>query len=410
LREVALKRVCELVTDPGPDEERPFVALEHVVGGTGGLAKDVELSRRGPAAGLAAVSPGDVLFGKLRPYLAKTFRVSEPMFASTELMALRPAPDIDSRWLHYLLMSDEIMGWAVATSDGSKMPRTNWAELGEYRVTVPESSAQRAIADFLDAETARIDALIEKKRRQSALIDLRWVAVVTDLVRGRYTTAANRRASGVDWIGELPEEWETPSVGMMFNVELGKMLNQLAAEGENQRPYLRNQNVQWDRFDLTDVATMHFDPDEHGRFTVREGDLLVCEGGDVGRAALWSSDADIHYQKALHRVRPRTNAPPRFLIYVLWAASSLGVFTIEGNQSTIVHLTREQLRAHRIPWPPEKQQRQIVAELDAARAKMRKLQERWSRQITLLTENRQALITAAVTGRIGVPGAAIPRA
>ncbi len=93
-------------------------------------------------------------------------------------------------------------------------------------------------------------------------------------------------------------------------------------------------------------------------------------------------------------------------MYVLWAASSLGVFAIEGNQSTIVHLTREQLRAHRIPWPAEVLQRRIVAELDEARAKMRDLQERWAHQIQLLTEHRQALITAAVTGRIEVPEAA----
>jgi type I restriction enzyme S subunit len=266
--------------------------------------------------------------------------------------------------------------------------------------------AQRAIADFLDTETARIDALIAKKRKQSALIDLRWIALVTDLVRGRHIASANHRVSGVDWIEELPEEWGTPSVGMMFDVQLGKMLNQRAAEGENQRSYLRNQNVQWDSFDLKDVATMHFEPDEHGRFTVRKGDLLVCEGGDVGRAAMWSSEAEVHYQKALHRVRPRTSAPSRFLMYVLWAASSLGVFAIEGNQSTIVHLTREQLRAHRVPWPPEEQQCQIVAELDKARAKMRDIKERLAQQIELLAEHRQALITAAVTGQLDVPGVA----
>jgi type I restriction enzyme S subunit len=189
---------------------------------------------------------------------------------------------------------------------------------------------------------------------------------------------------------------------MMFDVELGKMLNQSAAEGENQLRYLRNQNVQWDRLDLGDVSTMHFEPDQRERFSVRKGDLLVCEGGDVGRAAMWSSEEQIYYQKALHRVRPRTTAPPRYLMYVLWAASSLGVFTIEGNQSTIVHLTREQLRAHRIPWPPVEKQRQIVAELDKARANMRHLQEKWSEQIELLAEHRQALITAAVTGQLNV--------
>jgi hypothetical protein len=113
---------------------------EHIVGGTGKVDAGTELPRRRPAAGLAAVEPGDVLFGKLRPYLAKTSRVREQIFASTELLALRPVRGVDSRWLHYVIMSDQIVRWAVATSDGSKMPRTSWSALGEYRVTVPELS------------------------------------------------------------------------------------------------------------------------------------------------------------------------------------------------------------------------------------------------------------------------------
>lgn len=310
---------------------------------------------------------------------------------------------------HYLLRSSPYLAEIGRISknlppNGFDLP---WEQFRRVLVECCPLAEQRAIADFLDSETARIDALIEKKRRQSVLVDARWGALITDLVRGRQV-ASQYKESGVEWIGALPVEWGTPTVGMMFDVELGKMLNQRAAEGENQLRYLRNQNVQWDSFDLKDVSTMHFDPGQLERFRVRKGDLLVCEGGDVGRAAMWSSEDDIYYQKALHRVRPRTTAPSRFLMYVLWAASSLGVFTIEGNQSTIVHFTREQLRAHRIPWPPEEQQRQIVVELDKARAKMRNLQEKWSRQIQLLTEHRQALITAAVTGEIEVPGSAAP--
>lgn len=212
---VALKRICTLITTPGPQEERKSVALEHLVGGAGRIDPGAQLPRHLPAAGLAAVEPGDVLFGKLRPYLAKTLRVCEPLFASTELLALRPAPGVDPRWLHYLVMSDPVVRWAVAASDGSKMPRTSWSALGEYRVTVPKPRAQRAIADFLDAETARIDALIDKKRGQLRLLDLRWIALVTDLVRGRNVASSGRRASRVDWIEELPQGWGTPTVGMI---------------------------------------------------------------------------------------------------------------------------------------------------------------------------------------------------
>ncbi len=362
---------------------------------------DLDISVWNPAeddSSYKRVLPGDFVIG-LRSFQSGIGFSRIAGLVSPAYTVLRPIQPIEHRYFKHYFKSDVLISQLENVSQGIRQGRTISTEsFYNLKLPVPSDHTQRAIADFLDTETVRIDTLIEKKRKQSTLIDLRWIALVTDLVRRRRVTSTNRRASGVDWIGDLPEEWGTPSVGMMFDVELGKMLNQRAAEGENQRPYLRNQNVQWDSFNLNDVSTMHFDPDESGRYTVRKGDLLVCEGGDVGRAAMWSSDEEIHYQKALHRVRPRTTAPPRFLMYVLWAASSLGVFTIEGNQSTIVHLTREQLRAHRIPWPSEVQQRQIVTELDAARAKMRKLQERWSRQIELLTEHRQALITAAVTG------------
>ena len=173
MRRVALKRLCHLVTDPGRDFQRHYVALEHVASGTGRLIDGAELPQRGPGPGAAAVKPGDVLFGKLRPYLAKTLRLDEPMFASTELLALRPLPSVDSRWLHYLVMSNQIVGWAVATSDGSKMPRTSWSALGRFKVTLPDLRVQRAIADFLDSETTRIDTLIAKKRRLIELVSSR---------------------------------------------------------------------------------------------------------------------------------------------------------------------------------------------------------------------------------------------
>ena len=360
-----------------------------------------------PSRARRILRSGDTIVSTVRTYLRAVLPIqddADDLIASTGFAVLSPGSSIDSRFLSWYAQADPFIEQVVARSVGVSYPAIAPTDLARFPVPNPTLPEQRAIADYLDAETARIDALIEKKRRQSVLVDARWVALVTDLIRGRHTAFSRLKESGVDWIGALPEEWGTPTVGMMFDVELGKMLNQRAAEGENQLRYLRNQNVQWDRFDLDDVSTMHFESEQRQRFGVRKGDLLVCEGGDVGRAAMWSLEEEICYQKALHRVRPRTVAPPRFLMYVLWAASLLGVFTIEGNQSTIVHLTREQLRTHRMPWPREDQQHQIVAELDKARAKMRNLQEKWSQQIKLLTEHRQALITAAVTGQIGVPG------
>jgi type I restriction enzyme S subunit len=144
---------------------------------------------------------------------------------------------------------------------------------------------------------------------------------------------------------------------------------------------------------------MDFPPPEQSRFQVRAGDLLVCEGGEPGRAAIWNGQLpEIYYQKALHRVRPRSYSLVRWLFYCLKAATALNVFAVEGNTTTIAHLTGEQLRSHRFAFPDPATQERLVAFLDKAGEGENKLIEAIERQIGLLQEHRQALIAAVITG------------
>jgi type I restriction enzyme, S subunit len=164
--------------DLGP---QPYIALESVESGTGRLFSPESLPEREDAdAGVASAACGDVLFSKLRPYLRKTWLVDRPCYASTELLCIRPGMRLDSRWLSYLASSQHFVDWAVATSDGTKMPRTSWEKMAELRFDVPTPNEQRGIADYLDRETARIDALIEKKQRMVELLDHAFAARVED--------------------------------------------------------------------------------------------------------------------------------------------------------------------------------------------------------------------------------------
>lgn len=405
-RSVPLKRLAELRVERRRSDADGLLTLEVVESGTGRLLADPwDSPVEPPHAGVAEVEAGDVLFGKLRPYLAKVVHVTRPAYASTELLCLRPNTATDPRWFFYRMIARPTVEWAAATSEGTKMPRTSWERLGEFHVHVPALSKQRAIADYLDTETARIDALIAKKRTLSARLAEQFESRVFVAV-----TAGLREAplvpSGLDWAPRIPETWGTPTVSANFDVQLGKMLSAEATAGVDQQPYLRNVNVQWDRIDLDDLATMHFSPEEKLKFELKPGDLLVCEGGVVGRAAVWAGGVVCFYQKALHRVRPRVAASTRFLMYALRAAANLNVFAVEGNLSTIVHLTREQLNAHRFPWPPVEEQTEIVEHLDHLALKHEAIRRRLDDQISLLKERRHALITAAVTGELEIPGAA----
>lgn len=276
----------------------------------------------------------------------------------------------------------------------------SWEQLRCLPILLPSVNEQRKVVDFLDVETARIEALISKKCRLIELLIEYVDSIVLDGVSGNLTSPDSfLKHSGVDWLGDIPRHFETPWLGAFHTTQLGKMLSVEAATGPDQYPYIKNTNVRWDHFDLEDLPTMTFDASDRQRCSLRSGDVLVCEGGEVGRSAVWDHDSEIFFQKALHRVRLLGENVPRYLMYCLWAAAKLRVFEVEGNQATIVHLTGEKLREHRFPWPPLEEQRQIVELIDAQRKRIDQIIESLQKQMELLIERRQALVTDVVTGQ-----------
>jgi len=355
---------------------------------------------------------GDIVFNKMSIRDGAMGVAREDGLVTYHYEVMRPKPRIDPRYVAYLMKSEWFRGELIKLERGIGIGGTSGVRTTEVPFSVlrtidgpvADPRVQHRVADYLDDETARIDALVRARRQQRSLIDERLLAAIWNATT-KGIDAEQMRPSGIDWVGEVPAHWGTPTVGTNFHVQLGKMLTADGSSSGEQSPYLRNVNVQWDRIDTGDLKTMHFDPMDRIRYRLRSGDLLVCEGGEVGRAAVWSGELDgCYYQKALHRLRPLGAASVRFLMYALWAAASRGVFSNEGNTSTIVHLTAEQLRAHRLPWPPLDEQNEIVAGLDALRQRVSALTTALESQVDLLLERRQSLITAAVTGQIEIPG------
>ncbi len=205
--------------------------------------------------------------------------------------------------------------------------------------------------------------------------------------------------SGVEWLGEIPAHWEVAPVYARYEVALGKMLDTKWVTGEYSGRYLRNIDVQWDRVNTQGLPEMDFAPWERDRYMVRPGDLLVCEGGEVGRTAIWRGELDeCFYQKALHRVRPRSRQEePRFFYYLMSMVAACGVFASGGNQNTIDHLTSTQLKHYRFPFAFSGEQRAIATFLDRETARIDALVAKKERLIELLQEQRTALISRAVT-------------
>lgn len=350
------------------------------------------------------LAEGDVLLAKDGNTLGITNVVRQlprPATVNGSIAVIRPF-GIHPGFLRYVLASDATQQSIAALKGGMGVPHLFQWDINRLPVPLPQPDEQRRISDFLDGETAGIRGLIDVRQRQLKLLEERELSRVFHAIAGT-AEPGERKGSGLKWLGDVPVDWPLLSVSSQYEVLLGKMLNQERARGEYLRPYLRNTNVQWDRISVEDLLYMNFPPSERSRYEVRPGDLLICEGGQPGRSAIWHGEiSEIYYQKALHRARSRGRSSVRWLFYCLRAATALNVFSVEGNSTTIGHLTGEQLRAHRFPFPERLVQDRLVAQLEEAAAEARRTSRLLKRQVELLAERQQALITAAVMGQIDV--------
>jgi restriction endonuclease S subunit len=158
--------------------------------------------------------------------------------------------------------------------------------------------------------------------------------------------------------------WRVKPLGELAETQLGKMLNSSKQTGLHSRPYLRNVNVQWGWFDMSDVKSMDIFPDEESKFLAQKGDLLICEGGEVGRCAIWNQDEPVGIQNAVHRVRVGSDLDTIYLGHYLQHLALAGGLERFSSGVTIKHLTQEKLRRIPIAYPPMDEQKRIVAQLE----------------------------------------------
>lgn len=201
----------------------------------------------------------------------------------------------------------------------------------------------------------------------------------------------------------LQSNWRLERLADVFDIQLGKMLSGKARAGISPKPYLRNRNVQWGSLDTSEIVEMDFNDREMEKFRLRNGDLLMCEGGEPGRTAIWRDElTECYYQKAIHRLRPLDGRtlPEFFLYWFRFAFDITNIYGISGASSTIAHLPLAQLRSLSVPVPPMAEQRQIALALSAVQRAI----DRQERLIALTTELKKALMHQLFTeGTRGEP-------
>lgn len=333
-----------------------FIGLEHLEPGSlhirtwGNVADGTTFTRR--------CRPGQVLFGKRRAYQRKVAVVEFDAVVSGDIYVFTPKNDqLLPEFLPFLCLSERFFQHAVGTSAGSLSPRTNWSSLARFEFVLPHRDHQRRIAEILWAVDRSLDA---HRDCLNAAQDVRTAKLFALYRRGIGHSEFVETA-----LGQRPRGWEVAPLERRYEVQLGKMMSPKAVAGASKRPYIRNANVQWNRLDLSDVATMSFTPRETKKFDLRSGDILACEGRHVGKSALWRDEIPgACYQKALHRIRARdSNQVPEFLLFQMEHHSLSGIFADRTGETTIPHLPAERLRQIPFCFPPRDEQQQIATEI-----------------------------------------------
>lgn len=270
-------------------------------------------------------------------------------------------------------------------------------------VTLPDKEEQAFIALKIRAETTRIDTLIAKKTRFIELLKEKRQALITHAVTKGLDPNVKMKDSGVEWIGEVPEHWEVMPVKFKFDARLGKMIQPVSSSDSDVLiPYHRAQTVQWESIDDAAVEKMWASPSDIKKFSIKTGDLLICEGGDVCRSAIvknspWNA---LIYQNSIHRVRAKDQYSVDWILRLMQHLRSSGWIDVLCNKNTIVHFTSEKLGALMCAFPTPKEASDIIDNLDRETTRIDTLIEKSKRSIDLLKERRSALITTAVTGQI----------
>lgn len=408
---VPLRRTARILNGGTPpsgvaefwDGEVPFVTPPDLNGLDGAPLDNTARTITADGVAHSGLAPtGSVLLSTRAP-IGHIGWLTSPAAFNQGCRAIVPAPDHEARFLAYALVA------ARADMDarglGTTFLELSGSSLAQIEVPLVPLEAQRAIADYLDRETAQIDAFVTKNEELIALLTERRGALIARAVLRGLDASVELRDSGVTWLGEVPSHWRVSRLSRWFEVTLGKMLDEAKFAGTvgDVLPYVRASNIKAERLDLSDVKSMPFTPPEQAKVSLRSGDLVVVEGGSIGVNAPIEKDMyGWGFQKTVNRVRAIRGDFTRFLGYQIDVIREAGVLNMITNVSTIQHLTAEKLERMVVAMPPAVEQEAIVRHIRRATSAIDRAVETAEEGVRLARERRAALILAAVTGKIDV--------
>ncbi|NPV50680.1 MAG: hypothetical protein HPY60_05725 [Candidatus Methanofastidiosum sp.] len=378
-----------------------YVGLEHII------PSQIKMNNWGNSSEVKSTKnifyKGDILYGKLRPYLDKSVICDRKGICSTDIVVLKPNTNIiDNIFLAYFIHHDFFIRYAIKTMTGVNHPRTSWSKLKHLSIPLPPLPEQIAIANVLSTVQESIEkneAVINstKELKKSLMNHLFTYGPVS------VSEAENVKIKESE-VGLIPDDWEIVRLGDIFEIQQGITLCRESSPGKYLRPFLRTSNVFWGKIDLSILDSMYFSEKQLQSLILKSKDLLICEGGDIGRTAMWNEQiSECCHQNHLHRLRVKNGLKIKSEFYMYWMQFGMlmrGLYSEEGNKTTIPNLSRSRLSNFIIPLPPLPIQKQIADILSEIDRKI-KAEENKAKALEKLF---QSMLNDLMTGKIRVGG------
>ncbi len=391
--------------DPSTLGEMPFLGMDHIEAHTAKLLGSQPVSELKSA--VAVFKKGDLLYGRLRPYLNKVHLAEFDGAASAEFIVFPPSEVIEQRFLQSLLRSPAYRTIADQRSTGDR-PRVKFGKVSDFSFALPPIPEQRRIVRKLDTLSARtttarthltaVAKLVERYRQQ--VFEIAFAGGLTEDLRGEREGQSTRDTM-------LPSGWKSLTLGeiseIQGDIQVGK---KRPSEVELvEVPYLRVANVQRGWLNLDEIKTISVTPQEKERLLLQDGDILMNEGGDrdkLGRGWIWRAEvAECIHQNHVFRIRLFDTAFPSEFVSHYANAMGQRYFFDEGKQTTnLASISKSKVSSLPIPVPPTSEAMEIVRRIDATFAKVDRLAAEAEKVLKMTDRLDQRILAKAFAGEL----------
>jgi len=391
------------------DNDLAYIGLENIESKTGKIIESISTDEEVTIEGTSNVFfQGDILFGKLRPYLAKCTVAQFDGKCTTELLVIKTKNgELHNKYLGYLMLSSAFIDLVNSSTYGSKMPRANWDFIGNQYIPSIDINEQTQIANFLDQKTAEIDSLIADKEKLIALLGEQRQAIITEAVTKGLNPDVKMKDSGVEWIGEIPEGWRISRIKYQADINKNTLAENTDADLEIEYIDIGSVNA---KGEVTKVESFTFEKaPSRARRILKNGDTIVSTVRTYLKAITWFEkvEGNLICSTGFAVLSPKKTIHPRYLSYLFRSTKYIDEIVSRSTGVSYPAITAGEIGMLECLLPDIDEQKEIAEFIDKRLNEIDSLLQGIKDQIDKIKEYRQSLIFEAVTGKIDVRDVAV---